>query len=108
MPKAAALSHYNLVNNGISVNMHCNRLIDNWNTDSIICNVLPLYHVFGFVAGSICGAILNASRNRISNWIIRSSNRGKVYGLFFKIIDFLGVKSKEDGLKDRQRYCLEF
>lgn len=65
MPKAAALSHYNLVNNGISVNMHMNRMIDNWSTDSVICNVLPLYHVFGFVAGSICGALLNASRKRI-------------------------------------------
>ena len=66
MPKAAALSHFNLINNGISVSMHCNRIVDNWNTDSIICNVLPLYHVFGFVAGSICGAIMNAPRNGIS------------------------------------------
>ena len=66
MPKAAALSHFNLINNGISVSMHCNRIVDNWNTDSIICNVLPLYHVFGFVAGSICGAIMNATRNGIS------------------------------------------
>ena len=81
MPKAAALSHYNLVNSGLSMNMHCNRIINNWNTDSIICNVLPLYHVFGFVFGSICGAILNASRNGIS---IRSSDRGKVNGLFYQ------------------------
>ena len=89
MPKAAALSHYNLVNNGISVNMHCNRIIDNWNTDSTICNVLPLYHVFGFVAGSICGAIMNASRNGI---LIQSSGSLKLWPYAFENLLFLAIK----------------
>jgi len=62
MPKAAALSHYNLVNNALSVGMHCNAIEDNWNDRTIVCNVLPLYHVFGFVAGSLSGAIFGSSQ----------------------------------------------
>ena len=62
MPKAASLSHYNLVNNAISIGQHMNSIIDNWNEKSVVANVLPLYHVFGFVAGSLSGTLLGASQ----------------------------------------------
>ena len=56
-PKAAALTHYNLVNNAKSLVEHLNKFRYCYHDDMVTCNVLPLYHIFSFVAGSLCGAM---------------------------------------------------
>ena len=54
--QAAALSHYNLINNAIAFTANLNGLLPVVNEDSSFLNVLPLYHVFSFVGGSLIGA----------------------------------------------------
>ena len=48
MPKAAAISHYNMVNNVIASTIHQSSIIDHISPEMVLCNVLPLYHVFSF------------------------------------------------------------
>ena len=62
MPKAAALTHFNIVNNAKSLTEHINLFEPSLNENTITANVLPLYHIFGFVAGSLTGA-LNTQTN---------------------------------------------
>ena len=57
MPKAASLTHYNIVNNAKSLTEHINLFQNLYNSSTITANVLPLYHIFGFVAGSLTGAL---------------------------------------------------
>ncbi|KDR72597.1 hypothetical protein GALMADRAFT_252749 [Galerina marginata CBS 339.88] len=47
-PKAVSLTHYNLLNNGISIG-RCMRLTEN----DVLCNVPPLFHCFGLVLGNM-------------------------------------------------------
>jgi len=56
MPKAASLSHFNLINNAISLTESLNSLVPSVHENSSFLNVLPLYHVFSFVGGSLIGA----------------------------------------------------
>jgi len=58
MPKAAALSHYNITNNARVIEQISNSIKQNMDTNSIILNVLPLYHVFSYVGGSLLGTYL--------------------------------------------------
>ena len=56
-PKAAGLSHYGLVNNAISVETNANKYADlTVPGESKILNMLPLYHVFSYLGGSMWGA----------------------------------------------------
>ena len=52
MPKAAALTHFNIVNNAKSLTEHINLFEPSLNENTITANVLPLYHIFDFVAES--------------------------------------------------------
>ena len=56
MPKAASLSHFNLTNNAISLTRALNVIEPSLNENTSFLNVLPLYHVFSFVGGSLSGA----------------------------------------------------
>merc|ERR1712227_73070 len=62
MPKAAALSHYSLTNNARVIDILCNSKVQNFDETSVLLNILPLYHVFSFVAGSLIGSL-----SRITN-----------------------------------------
>ena len=48
-PKGATLSHHNVVNNAYFVGQRLR-----YNSDSVICAPVPLYHCFGCVMGSLC------------------------------------------------------
>ena len=61
MPKAAAISHSNIVNNVIANFEHQNSIHNHVNENMIICNVLPLYHVFSFTGASAIGAYCGAA-----------------------------------------------
>ena len=61
-PKAAALTHYGIVNNARSIqfvgNQHCQEGdVMMSDEDTVIINNLPLYHVFSFTAGGVLGAV---------------------------------------------------
>jgi len=64
-PKAAALSHFNLVNNAFSIrengdyNLNPGEIF--MGESSVLCNVLPLYHVFGFTGGNLLSTLTNAT-----------------------------------------------
>ncbi|KAF8842000.1 acetyl-CoA synthetase-like protein [Paxillus ammoniavirescens] len=47
-PKAASLTHINILNNGLG-NGRCMRLT----SDDVLCNVPPLFHCFGLVLGNL-------------------------------------------------------
>ncbi|KZP14919.1 acetyl-CoA synthetase-like protein [Athelia psychrophila] len=47
-PKAVSLTHFNLLNNGISIG-RCMRLTP----QDVLCNVPPLFHCFGLVLGNL-------------------------------------------------------
>ena len=61
MPKAAAISHFNIVNNVIANFEHQNSIHTHVNENMIICNVLPLYHVFSFTGASAIGTYCGAA-----------------------------------------------
>jgi len=61
MPKAAALNHYSLTNNARATVELLNSIKPNFDSNSTILNVLPLYHAFSYVVGSICGAYLGCA-----------------------------------------------
>ena len=61
MPKAAAISHSNIVNNVIANFEHQNSIHNHVDENMIICNVLPLYHVFSFTGASAIGAFCGAA-----------------------------------------------
>lgn len=50
LPKAATLSHYNILNNGYAIGKKLN-LTENDN----ICIPVPLYHCFGMILGNLAG-----------------------------------------------------
>ena len=55
-PKAAGLSHYGLVNNAIGVHDHVNKNGQlSVPGETKILNILPLYHVFSYLGGSMQG-----------------------------------------------------
>ena len=67
MPKAAALSHYNIVN-------YCNaynKVYTHYNSSSKLLNLLPLYHIYGFLDGLIfsnsigCESIFGGHKFRV-------------------------------------------
>ncbi|XP_076352415.1 medium-chain acyl-CoA ligase ACSF2, mitochondrial-like [Tachypleus tridentatus] len=52
-PKAAMLSHHNLVNNALSVGLRLGYMRE----QVTICISVPLFHCFGCVLGSLCGVL---------------------------------------------------
>ena len=60
MPKAAALTHFNITNTGRAGAYHQNSIIHHYDENIITINVLPLYHVFSFTIGSVQGAYLGS------------------------------------------------
>lgn len=58
MPKAAALTHYNITNTARAGIQQQNSIIQGFDKNSIVINVLPLYHVFSFTQGSVQGAFM--------------------------------------------------
>lgn len=47
-PKAATLTHYNILNNGLIIGERCN-----YTDKDNICVPVPLYHCFGMVMGNL-------------------------------------------------------
>lgn len=61
MPKAAAISHFNIVNNVIASVQHQNSIFPHVDNTMVVCNVLPLYHVFSFTGGSVAGCYIGGA-----------------------------------------------
>lgn len=56
LPKAATLSHFNILNNGYAVGKRL-RYTENDN----ICIPVPLYHCFGMILGNLAGLTRGAT-----------------------------------------------
>jgi fatty-acyl-CoA synthase len=61
LPKAAALTHHNILNNAISLSE-----VVNFSTEDRICLNVPFYHCFGMVMGTL--ACLNSGATLVLPW----------------------------------------
>ena len=52
LPKAATLTHYNILNNGLVIGNRCN-----YTDKDNICVPVPLYHCFGMIMGNLAALV---------------------------------------------------
>jgi fatty-acyl-CoA synthase len=100
LPKGAALTHMNIVNNGRFI---ADRL--KYTSKDIICNQVPLYHCFGMVIGNLAAANTGAtiilpseSYNAVDSLRAVSEERcTSLYGVPTMILDMLNEMEKSPG-----------